>query len=160
MTGDLWDVFRVGRVRRWAASPDMAHVSDPVDGHGARVAKLILALHPDPSRALLIEALCHDDGEAGVGDLARPAKAADPELAVRLEKLEIANRVKLWGEVPSITADDTRWLRLCDRLDAWMVMVSHRSDLRFRDDWKQERAALEVMADELGCGAPVREVLL
>lgn len=156
---DPCEVYRAGRVMRWHSNPDMSHVADPVDGHSARVARLILALHPKPSAALIAEALTHDDGEMGVGDIASPAKDADPELARKIEILEVSRRVGIWGVLPELGMDEMRWLRLCDRLDAWMVMAAHRPDLKDRPEWRRDRARIMGLASDLGCAARVGKVL-
>lgn len=145
----LHDIFRAGRVRRWHTNPDLAHTSDPIDGHSGRVVRIILALHPDPSVDLIRAAASHDDGEIAIGDVRAPAKDAHPELAKWLEEQELAARTSIWGDDPDLSIVDMLWLRFADRLDAYMWARTFAPAALSGDGWPESFAWLSGAADEL-----------
>lgn len=146
---DLLQIFRAGFVQRWHTNPDLAHTNDRIDGHSARVARIILALHPDPSVDLLRAALIHDDGEHGVGDIKAPAKDADEILSTYLEGAERGHRMMLWGEDSELSQDCRAWLRFADRLDAYMWAAHHAPHVLTGDGWPEAKVALVRMSREL-----------
>jgi 5'-deoxynucleotidase len=141
----LHAVFRAGFIHRWHTNPDLCHTNDRVDGHSGRVARLILLLHPNPSRNLIMAALSHDDGEHAVGDMRAPLKDEFPEIADALESLECAVRESLWGEIP-LSVDETDWLKFCDRLDAYMWAQHFAPHVLSDDGWPEARARLQATA--------------
>ena len=145
-------IYRAGLTRRWHSNPDLCHVTDSVAEHSGRCARLLCALHPRPSAALLRAALTHDDGEAapGPGDVSGPVKRAYPELSARLDKLEAAARVSLWGPDPDLTTEDRVWLAFVDRLDAYIVARHYAPHILDRDGWPEARVWLDDMAEVLG----------
>ena len=149
---DLDAIFRAGRTRRWHANAEMVDTCDHTDGHGGRVARLICALEPDASAALLRAALAHDDGEQLVGDVPGDFKAANPGFARTLDDLERSERIRLWGACPVAALDDRerQLLKLCDRLDALMWVAWHRPALLARWDWQRARGDVLAMAVSLG----------
>lgn len=159
---DLMAIFRAGFVRRWHTSPDLAHTCDRIDGHSARVARIILALHPDPSVDLLRTALIHDDGESVAGDVKAPTKDAFPVIAHALAEMEVQASVALWG---SVAYDDDpqphgrEWLKFADRLDAYMWAQHHAPHVMGRDGWPEAREWLEAQAISLGCVDAVLPVI-
>lgn len=150
---DLAAVYRAGRVRRWHTNPELSHTNDYLDGHQGRVARIILAWHPAPSRALIIAALTHDDGEHAIGDLASPVKAAlralEPVAWARIEATEEDALAGLWGAVPSVSIDDAAWLRFADRLDAYMWASAHNARMH-SPEWLADWADLVKQAQALG----------
>jgi len=158
MDNILRRIFRAGFVRRWHTNPDLAHTCDRIDGHSARVARIIIALHPDPSLALVKAALIHDDGESVTGDVPMTAKRG--RLKTELDATEGAAARDLWGDaLPMLSGDDHAWLRFADRLDAYMWAEHHAHHVLDRDGWPEARVWLENAADRLGVGHAVREVL-
>jgi len=143
----LRNIFRAGFVRRWHTNPDLAHTCDRIDGHSARVARFILALHPKPSAALLEAALTHDDGESVVGDM--PYSAKRGSLGVELRDAEVRAASALWGGSPLLQGDDMRWLKFADRLDAYMWAAHHAPHVMDRDGWPEAREWLLDEAKEL-----------
>ena len=91
---NLNSIFRAGFVRRWHSDPDLCHTVDPIDGHSARVARIILALHPSPSVALIRAALTHDDGESVTGDMSAVMKRNNPFIAAHLARAEYIARTE------------------------------------------------------------------
>jgi len=143
----LINIFRAGFVRRWHTNPDLAHTCDRIDGHSARVARFILALHPGPSVALIEAALTHDDGESVVGDM--PYSAKTGQLGVDLRHAEGRATSALWGSSPLMQGDDMRWLNFADRLDAYMWAAHHAPHVMDKDGWPEVREWLLAEAREL-----------
>lgn len=153
-------VFNAGRVRRWHTNPELAHTNDFLDGHQGRVARIILKLHPHASRALLVAALTHDDGEWAIGDISGPAKAAlrdlEPIAWDRLQAVEDDSRAEVWGCVHTVSIDDAAWLRFADRLDAY-TWAKHHGARMDRNGWPEAWADLQRMAEDLGCIEEIRK---
>ena len=126
-------IWNAGATRRWHTNTDLAHTVDRVDGHGARVAKIIIALHPDPSPELIKEALIHDDGEYVVGDIPAPIKAAWPTLSEILRGAEGATLDRFYGEREPLTPFEKKWLKFADRLDAYLWAKQHMEVLAEAD---------------------------
>ena len=143
-------IFRAGFVRRWHKNPDLCHTADPVDGHSGRVARLILALHPNPSMDLLRAALVHDDGEHATGDMSVPAKLANPQMSKMIDRMERAARIDLWGSDFELWQEEQVWLKFADRLDAYMWAKHHAPHIMDSDDWPECRRWLVEQAEALG----------
>lgn len=146
---DLMKIFRAGFVRRWHTHPDLAHTVDRIDGHSARVARIILALHPEPSLPLIRAALIHDDGESVVGDMPYPAKSG--RLGTEYRAVEGKAERAIWGDAPMLSGDDLAWLKFADRLDAYMWAAHHAPHVLSGDGWPEAREWLLGEADRLGC---------
>lgn len=157
---DLVAIFRAGFVRRWHTNPDLAHTADRIDGHSARVARIILALHPEPSLDLIRAALTHDDGENAVGDVKAPAKDEFPVIADALDEMEHYERERLWAGdwCDVIGGDDRRWLKFADRLDAYMWAAHHAPHVLSGDGWPGAWGWIEDQSVELGCYYTVQRV--
>lgn len=115
-----------GFVRRWHTHPILSVTVDPIDGHSARVAILILQLRPDASAALLRAALLHDLGEFAVGDMAAPVKMRHPELYAAAEALEREAIEDLGFRIPDLDPAEAALLKLCDGIDAYLWALHHR----------------------------------
>lgn len=157
-------IWRSQRVRRWHCNPDLSETSDFIDGHSARVTKLILALHPGTSRRLLVAALTHDDGEHAVGDIPQPVKAVlrklEPAAWERILATEEDALAELWGDVvgAALSEHEARWLRFCDRLDAFLWAATHGARMD-RNGWPEDRDWLLVQASEFGQRLAVADIL-
>lgn len=149
----LSEILRGGYCTRWHANPDLADVRETLAEHHARVAQILLALHPSPSLALIDAALHHDCGEPAVGDVPWPAKRDNPILKAALDNAEARERNRLG--VPDAAGDDVAWLKMADRLSAWMHVKHVRPRLLRRADWVEDGRALIEMADALGVGDDV-----
>lgn len=148
---NLQRIFRAGFVRRWHTNPDLAHTCDRIDGHSARVARIILALHPAPTVELLRAVLIHDDGESVVGDCPAPKKDLDANLAKALSDAEYLASVDLWGHwQQSLGPEELAWLRFADRLDAYMWANHHAPHAMGADGWPEASVWLLAEADRLG----------
>ncbi|WRH62061.1 MAG: YfbR-like 5'-deoxynucleotidase [Fuscovulum sp.] len=147
--GNLLAIFHAGLVHRWHRSPFLAHTVDRLDGHQGRVARIILMLHPSPSRALIFHALTHDDGESATGDVPSPAKKANPILRRELEIMEDERRAELWGADDPLSQSDQLWFHFADKLDAFMWAKHHRAPMD-GDGWPEAREWLALCAVEFG----------
>ena len=147
---NLNSIFRAGFVRRWHSNPDLCHTVDRIDGHSARVARIILALHPSPSVALIRAALTHDDGESVTGDMSAVCKHGNPQLLSLLARVEYIARTDLWGLDPNLVLADIQWLKFADRLDAYMWAAHHAPHIMDRDEWPELLAWINEAADVLG----------
>jgi len=147
---NLTSIFRAGFVRRWHSNPDLCHTVDRIDGHSARVARIILALHPSPSVALIRAALTHDDGESVTGDMSAVMKQQNPVIASILALAEGVARRALWGHEPDLSDRDRNWLKFADRLDAYMWAAHHAPHIMDRDGWPELLAWINETADVLG----------
>lgn len=158
----LHDIFKAGFTRRWHTNHELAHIEDRVDGHSARVARIILYFNPAASAALLAAALRHDDGEAAVGDMKAPLKVARPDIAAALDQIETSARVVLWGDGDrDLSDDEADWLHFADKLDAYMWAAHHGANLS-RDGWPECLGWLMAVARRrriaIGLSAALNEV--
>lgn len=154
---DLLAIFRAGFVQRWHTHPDLSHTNDRIDGHSARVARIILALNPDPSLALIRSALIHDDGESVVGDMPHGGKAG--RLGAEYTHAEGTAMRQLWGATPKLPGDDLLWLQFADRLDAYMWAMHHAPKLIKRAEWQDALDDLFSMARDLGVELDFRKAI-
>ena len=140
-------------VARWHQNPDprLRESGDTIDTHQRRVAALCLSLAarmglPMTGSDLPHAALHHDEAERVLGDMPGPAKAAFPRLAAAYEEAErevLARMGLRW----TLTAAETRVLKLCDRLDAWQWAM--RCDVT-GEEWDTACAEIQRQAWSLG----------
>lgn len=155
----IYRAWRASFVRRWHSNPDMCHTVDPISGHQLRVALLALSLRPDLSRAALIHAITHDQGEVATGDLPHDAKVANPELRSIVEMVETAERTaQRWDSAP-LPDGEGELLKLCDWLDAYMWVLRHRPRLTHRKDWRDQYTTMTNRAGALGVSEEVKALL-
>ena len=161
MTPSLLSIFAAARVTRWHTHPRLSLTHDPLDGHQGRVARIIMALHPAPSAQLLMAALTHDDGEHVTGDMPGETKRdIDERLLSDLAFLEEDARERLWGNVHiNVTGENADWLRLADRIDAFMWCGFHAAEELDKPEWQRARQWIFDASAKLGCNAPVGEML-
>lgn len=132
----VFEAFKAGFTRRWHTHERLGQTVDRVDGHSARVARIILMLHPCPSPELVWAALVHDDGEQSVGDLKGPAKSSLPAACrAAIEEMESISIRRIWGRVPNLTDRELMWLKFADRMDAIMWCAFHAPDFLAKDGW-------------------------
>lgn len=155
---DLKSILSGGYCTRWHANPDMAHIRETLAEHHARVAQIILALHPAPSVDLIDAALHHDAGEPAVGDVPWPVKRDNPALAAMLGEIEAKERARLGVPEPE-TDDDAAWLKLADRLSAYLHVKHVAPHLLDRDDWKSDGWVIANMANALGVWDRVGKIM-
>lgn len=153
-----FDLIRSGLVRRWHMNPDMAHSGETNAQHQWMVVSLILALNPQASRALLIEALWHDVGELRAGDLSAPFKRENPAIAMDHAVFEFQARREICGSF-DLTAQETLWLKMVDQLAAYLWMLIRAPHLAQRLDWMGDHDRVVSIADALGVKAAVKELI-
>lgn len=151
--------WRASFVRRWHTNFDLCDSGDYISGHQQRVALLILSLFPHASRSLLIEAIIHDQGEAGSCDCSYDAKAAMPVLRNMLAEAEGQELIRQGLEPQELQEWEAQALKLCDRLDAWLWMMRHARHLFIRADWLKQRAEMMELAGALNVGSAVYAIV-
>jgi 5'-deoxynucleotidase len=139
----LAQVYMAGGVQRYHTNPVMARLGQTNADHQGRCVQLLLALHPDPSVALIRAVALHDLGERWVGDLPAQFKKAQPEIAAAHAEAEqeFAARAMGWDALDDLSREDVRWLALIDKLEAWAFMRGHAPDQANRDGWPDARKA-------------------
>jgi 5'-deoxynucleotidase YfbR-like HD superfamily hydrolase len=145
MIRDIWN----SDVTRWHSSRCHAlrHSGDTTDAHAARCCRLLLALKPDASANLIAATLHHDVAERVTGDVPMNAKQ-DATLRDVLVRLEAAENQRLGLTTPR-HAEDVDWIKLVDRLDAylWAQMVAP-AELA-KQDWRNAWADILARAGRL-----------
>ena len=127
-----------GMVQRYHSNPDLARFGQTNAAHQWGVAALILKLHPNPSRDLIVAVLLHDVGEIDTGDLASPFKRKYPEIADCHSAIEYQHRDETIGQsFPELDDAEIEWLRICDSLEAFLFAKNHRPDILDRDGWPE-----------------------
>jgi hypothetical protein len=157
----LYDIIRAGRVARWHANPDMAHIRETNAEHQWMVAVILLQLLPKDAaplaEQLIFAALHHDVGEV-IGDLPAPFKDRRPEVAALHAEEEAKVREEM-GAGFWLTAEERDWLSLADRLAAWVHVAHHRPELLDGDGWPEAGAWISTAASKLGCGGTVVDLM-
>ena len=151
--------WRAGFVRRWHTNFDLCDTVDYDAGHQGRVAILLLCFFPGSSRALLIRAVTHDQGEVAAGDVASPAKSANPEFRKFLHDLEGKEILRQLLPQPDLTSEEQTMLSLCDWLDAWLWMMRHKPALALQDDWMKQLHDAAEWAKSLGVRPSFRDLI-
>ena len=155
MIRDIWN----SNVHRWHASRSHAlrNSGDDTDAHAARCCRLLLALKPDASANLIAATLHHDVAERVTGDTPMGAKQ-DATLRDTLVRLEIRETMRL-GLIEPRDKTEYEWIKLVDRLDAylWCQMVDP-AELA-RQDWRNAWADILGRADTLGVRSRVHALI-
>ncbi|MBL9047774.1 MAG: hypothetical protein JNK34_10795 [Tabrizicola sp.] len=154
-------LYLSGSVQRWHMNPAMAWAGQTDADHQGRCVLLLLALHSDPSVALIRAVATHDVGELGAGDLSYDLKRREPDLAARHAAFETAEREALCGPDPELSHVDACWLKLIDRLEAtcWCLTNNPREYERSSSGWLAAEPVLLADADRLGCRDAVHGLL-
>lgn len=148
-------IFNTGRVSRYHCNPPLAHLHQSNADHQWGVVAILFALHPNPTLALIHEGAFHDAGELGSGDLAYPVKQRHPEHAAAHEVVEARARLEAGVPAFELTDEDRAWLKLADRLEAYLYMKLHGQ----QGQWNEGHiAAVLELAEKLGCRPEVEEV--
>ena len=145
-------------VNRWHANPwpALRNSGDTTDAHQGRCVRLLVCLHPSPSAELIAAAACHDVQECVTGDVPGPAKTGRFGSALASLEAEISAAFGL----PVAIGDDAEWIELVDMLDAILWMRAHdgRAE-RYGEDWISMEVQVRHLADRLGCGIMVGQLL-
>jgi hypothetical protein len=155
MIRDIWN----SDVARWHASRCHAlrHSGDTTDAHAARCCRLLLALKPDASANLIAATLHHDVAERVTGDVPFGAKQ-DATLRDTLVRLEVNENMRLQLR-EAVTLDEWHWIKLVDRLDAylWAQMVAP-AELA-KQDWRNAWADILGRAEWLNVRQQVADLI-
>jgi hypothetical protein len=155
MIRDIWN----SDVARWHASRCHAlrHSGDTTDAHAARCCRLLLALKPDASANLIAATLHHDVAERVTGDTPWNAKQ-DATLRDTLVRLEVNENMRLQLR-EAVTLDEWDWIKLVDRLDAylWAQMVAP-AELA-KQDWRNAWADILARAGRLDVRQQVADLI-
>lgn len=149
-----------GDVRRWHANPCKAlrDSGDTIHSHQARCVMLLLRLHPDPASDLIKATLHHDTAEQITGDVPYGAKRMFPAICRELDKAE--SQIAIAMEIPQPWGShDTYWIKLVDRLDAYLWAFDVAQSETLRDDWLAALDDIYDMADGLGVLKKVRDII-
>lgn len=154
-------IYAAGKVRRWHSNPTVADTGQTNAEHQGGCVRLLLMLHPDPSVRLIRAVAHHDDGERWSGDMSHIVKAANPELAQVLWKVEREALARELGHdvFDGLTDDDQEWLYLVDKLEAYAHVAIHRSSELGRDSWPKSKVLLIMRADMLGVSGKVQDFI-
>lgn len=153
-SADALGVWRDSFTRRWHTNPDMSHTTDFNCAHQGRVALLALCLFPDAGLDLLRAAITHDQGEAGVGDVAFPVKQKHPEFSKHLDEMEAAHAEGRGLAPISLSELDTKKLKMCDRMDAVLWVLKCNPALSKTPQWQSDIAFCREQAGALGVLCP------
>jgi 5'-deoxynucleotidase YfbR-like HD superfamily hydrolase len=149
---DIRTTWSATFTRRWHSNPDMGHTVDPVGGHSARVALILLHCWPNASRDLIMAALMHDLAESVTGDIPPAAKEMFPTFSLMERHVAAAN-----GWHIELPPEDEARLKFADRLDAFMWADHHNK--AHGDEWEDGREWLIYAAERMGIMDKVRDVL-
>ena len=94
------DLYLSGAVRRWHTHPIMSRFGQTNAEHQWGALMLLLILHPNPDRALMLAVATHDIGERKIGDVPWDAKQDDPGLAALIHAIEDRERQRLQDQAP------------------------------------------------------------
>jgi hypothetical protein len=129
-----------GDVQRWHTWPTRDKQS--VAHHSWNVARILLAIWPSAPSEVIVEALFHDIGEVGSGDVPFPVKRDNPTLGKEMNRVETDARYAMcipWGvPAPQNLGDvSLKIIGLCDRLEMWEfalgeLMAGNQMMLRVR----------------------------
>ena len=158
------DLYLSGAVRRWHTHPIMSRFGQTNAEHQWGALMLLLILHPNPDRALMLAVATHDIGERKVGDVPYPAKQDDPALAALLHAVEDRERQRLLGRGLTLwerhmTDQDWQWVRLCDRLEAWLHVGLLAPHILTAGRWPEFKRDTLDLAMVLGCREAVKEMM-
>lgn len=145
-----------GDVNRWHSHPNrkLRNSGDTVHAHAARCCILLLDLHPNPSAALLSACLMHDAAEGWTGDAPYEAKQRWPMLADALEWAE--TEVEAQQGIPTpVDQVDRDWIKLVDRLDAYLWMLDCAPEEAASLAWEACLRDVLARADAFGVRARV-----
>ena len=155
----ILDIYRSGHVQRYHQNPSLAWLGQTNAAHQWGVAMLLRELFPLASGSLMRETLYHDAGEMGACDASSPAKTAHPEMAKAIARAEETERWQMGIALGGLTPKEEQILRLCDRLEALLFVATRAPWVLETGDWPEARQEVFAMAEELGVGDKVSELL-
>lgn len=139
-----------GQTVRYHTNPVMSRLHQTDADHSWGVAIIILALHPNPSRNLVAQAIVHDCGEKWAGDLSYPFKRMYPEIGHNHAEAE--KQLAMDHGIPQFHLDPTEveWLRFADRLECHYFAEIYHPWVTKQPDWVKTHEMIIEMAKDLG----------
>ena len=142
--------YEAGAVTRYHTHPRFSQFAQSDAAHSWGVTALIIQLHPEPSRDLLIAGTMHDTGERFAGDLPAPVKRANPELAAMHGALEAKLRsTTVHRGDYTISDEDNKWLKFADMLECIMFASLTVPQALLTPPWLSLMDAIESFAETL-----------
>lgn len=122
-------LYSSGGTRRYHNRPKL---NQNVKEHSWGVAVIIIALHPNPSPALLKAATLHDCSEKVFGDFLSPAKIAFPELRELDKKCNKLFWDDIYGnfgiDYPKLTDEEQLWLDFADMHECYLFAKEEENE--------------------------------
>lgn len=145
------DPRSAGRVTRYHTWERIREQS--VGEHTWQLLRIILAIHPQVSRELLIFAMFHDIGERVTGDVPFPVKREHPEVKVAFDRMEHEAQLQMatsWGVSAGIKVphEELTTLKLAEFIEMmeWgldeMALGNHCAELVYHRCLAQASAML------------------
>ena len=137
-------------VNRWHAHRDhwLRNSGNTDDSHAMRCVRLLYVLNPNASRELILAVAFHDVGERKSGDVPWGAKQ-DATMRHVLTRLE-CDEIDRLGMGVAITSEEYGWLKMVDRLDAYLWVSHVAKHLLRTPEWELE--ALQMVDRARECG--------
>ena len=140
--------YEAGSVTRYHTHPRFNRFTQSDGAHSWSVAALIIQIHPNPSKELIIAGIMHDTGERFAGDLPAPVKRANPKLAALHAELETKLRAATvhMGDY-TITKEEAMWLKLSDMLECIMFASITIPEALTTKPWMSLMDTIEAFAE-------------
>lgn len=143
ITRALW----ASGINRWHASRNirLRNSGDCTDRHALRCCRLLRALHPKPSADLICAVMDHDVPEMVTGDVPWGAKQHNHVLRDALHSAE----AQVNAEYDLVTPGsfyDAAWVKLVDRLDAWLWAQAIAPAELALPDWQDAKEHIRSIA--------------
>jgi 5'-deoxynucleotidase YfbR-like HD superfamily hydrolase len=126
LTDKLELMRRGGRVQRFHTMTLL--MANPVGHHTFNLTSIIYCCVPEPrlTMSLLYAAHVHDIPECETGDMPAPFKRRVAGLRDQMDAAEEEVLASVGLEIPELTPDEQRWLKLADSLDGAMHCLEER----------------------------------
>lgn len=151
----LWALWASGRVTRFHQNPLMAHLNQTNAEHQWGCFAILMALHPNPSRDLIVAVLSHDMPELRAGDVSYVTKTKYPELREILDEIEFEEGREMDVPISILEGDERDWLSLVDRLEPLIYAHTYNPKELDNAGWAESYPALKELAVKLGCANAV-----
>lgn len=147
-----------GQTVRYHTNPVMSRLHQTDADHSWGVAMIILALHPNPSRNLLGQAITHDCGERWAGDLSYPFKRMYPEIGAAHADAE--KQLARDHRVPQfdLTEEEAKWLSFADRLECHLYAEIFHPWVVKQPDWLKQHDLIIELGKSLGINQDIFEI--
>jgi hypothetical protein len=141
--------WNAGFVRRFHTNIRMVDYDDRDNAHQQRVAVLLLRFWPESTRAAIIAAITHDQGEYDFADFPYPVKRKFPQLRDLAHAVEEESRDSQ-GFAVAISEKEQDHINFCDSLDSYLWMLRCVPSLRNDKSWQAQLNDMFLKAREFG----------